>query len=93
MADVKHVHPGDMIKLHTYGELLPDGHYESIWKEWMVIDVYPHHVLCECDGIRESFSYGELVQMGLEKTKTGMEKDNAMDGFHWNKHKGDDVTE
>ncbi|MCD8206801.1 MAG: hypothetical protein LUD72_02580 [Bacteroidales bacterium] len=89
MAEIKNVHPGDLIMFRRRGKLKPDGHYDEIIEEWMVVDVYPHHVLCECDGIRESFSYGELVQMGLEKTETGMEKDNTVDGFHWNVHKED----
>ncbi|MCD8207702.1 MAG: hypothetical protein LUD72_07180 [Bacteroidales bacterium] len=85
MTKTRNVRPGDMIMFRRHGNLKQDGHYETIIEEWMVVDVYPNHVLCECDGIRESFTYGELVQMGLEKTETGMEKDNSVDGFHWSK--------
>ena len=59
---VRNVKIGQTIKIIDVGD------DNKIEKKYTVIKVYPFHVLTKnAIGIKRCFSYGHLVQMGLEK--------------------------
>ena len=66
---IKNVKPGDIIK--TKVEEDKSNLKFSTFKDeqWRVLKIYKHVVLAEsvkCPQIKRSFSYGDLVMLGLE---------------------------
>lgn len=66
---IKNVKPGDIIK--TKVEEDKNNLKFSTFKDeqWRVLKIYKHIVLAEsvkCPQIKRSFSYGDLVMLGLE---------------------------
>ncbi len=59
---VQKVKPGDTLKIMVRENQWTETSFES----WTVIAIYPYHVLAVHGFERQSFTVGELVQMGLE---------------------------
>lgn len=67
MNKIQHISVGDIIKNE---ETAYDGFgsRDKITREYVVIDVYPYHVLTRDTktGVKRSFSYGDLITLGIE---------------------------
>ena len=66
---IKNVKPGDIIKTKTENEKSKSKFEEFKEDRWKVIQIYKHNVLAQSvrfPEIRRSFSYGDLVMLGLE---------------------------
>lgn len=56
------------VKIGQTIKIIDAGDDNKIEKKYTVIKVYPFHVLTKnAIGIKRCFSYGHLVQMGLER--------------------------
>lgn len=67
MNKIQHISVGDIIK-NEETSYEGFGLKDRITREYVVIGAYPHHVLTRDTktGAKRSFSYGDLITMGLE---------------------------
>ena len=66
---IKNVKPGDIIRLKIANDNRKTKFDEFKEDRWRVLKIYKHVALAEsikCPQIRRSFSYGDLVMLGLE---------------------------
>lgn len=67
MNKIQHISVGDIIKKEetTYEGFCSR---DKITREYVVIDVYPYHVLARDTktGVKRSFNYGDLITLGIE---------------------------
>lgn len=64
LGKIKNVQIGQVLKIK---ELEEDDRRKTVTRRFIVIAIYPYHVLCKDKfGIRRSFSYGDLLNMGFE---------------------------
>lgn len=67
MNKIQHISVGDIIK-NEETAYEGFGSRDKITMEYVVIDVYPYHVLTRDikTGVKRSFSYGDLITLGIE---------------------------
>lgn len=67
MNKIQHISVGDIIK-NEETAYEGFGSREKITREYVVIDVYPYHILTRDikTGVKRSFSYGDLITLGIE---------------------------
>lgn len=66
---IKNVKPGDIIRTKIESDKSKTKFDEFKEERWRVLKIYKHVVLAEsvkCPQIKRSFSYGDLVMLGLE---------------------------
>lgn len=66
---IRNVKPGDIIKTKIENDRSKMKFDEFKENRWKVLKVYKHIVLTQsmkCPQIKRSFSYGDLVMLGLE---------------------------
>lgn len=75
MNTIQHIKVGD--KISNIETCYEDLHSKrKVMRDYIVVGVFPHHVLTRDakTGIKRSFSYGELVTLGLEYQGAEMEE-------------------
>lgn len=67
MNKIQHISVGDIIK-NEETAYEGFGLKDKITREYVVIDVYPYHVLTRDTqtGVKRSFNYGDLITLGIE---------------------------
>lgn len=60
---------GQSFKLDEYCRNENTSNYKIVTEPYTIIDVFPHHILCEYESngnvLRESFSVGDCVTRGI----------------------------
>lgn len=67
MNKIQHISVGNIIK-NEETAYEGFGLKDKITREYVVISVYPYHVLArdKKTGVKRSFSYGDLITLGIE---------------------------
>lgn len=74
MNKIQHISVGDIIK-NDETAYEGFGLKDKITREYVVIDVYPYHVLTRDTktGAKRSFNYGDLITFGIEHQGSDVE--------------------